>query len=460
MKKIIALLLVVALTAALSVGLTLAYLKDEASDVNVMTLGNVEIDQIEQEWNADGSELVEFTQGKPLYPYVGQLGWTNKESHDGAYRCFTMENVIDKYVSVKNTGVSPAYVRTIFAFEMGEFKTIDEFKYKVVGYSSNAVNGKEFPGLDWIWGDEFVAEIDGKNYMIREAVHKDALDPDATTIPSLLQVYMNKDCGNDEAEKIDGNANGLYDILVLSQAVQAEGFDSAKTALDTAFGKPEDKNSEGVVNAAAWFKDMKAEVFTWQDVNYITIGDTVTVTSAGGDTIYRGILSEGQTKATHVVVGEGITRLNNRALCKDMNLTSVELPDSLTYIDEGVFQQSGFVTIEIPENVTYIGKTAFGACPNLETIIIRAKNVTFANYVGRDSGNLKEVYIYSDSVTFEEGSMYFTNKQTGDASGITFYVSSQAVADALYNSSSATRSYGMLIKSLDGTTTYYNTLKP
>ena len=55
--------------------------------------------------------------------------------------------------------------------------------------------------------------------------------------------------------------------------------------------------------------------------------------------------------------------------------------------------------------------------------------------------------------------MYFTNKQTGDASGITFYVSSQEVADALYNSSSASRSYGMLIKSLDGATTYYDTLK-
>ena len=95
----------------------------------------------------------------------------------------------------------------------------------------------------------------------------------------------------------------------------------------------------------------------------------------------------------------------------------------------------------------------------METIIIKAKNVTFANYVGRDSGNLKEVYIYSDTVTFESGSMYFTNKQNGDASKVTFYVSSQEVADALYNSSSATRACGMLIKSIDGSVTNYNTLK-
>ncbi len=468
MKKIIALLLVIALTAALSVSLTMAYLQDTDDDVNVMTLGNVYIDQIEQQWNADKTELVDFDQGKPLYPYVGTLGWAdtpattaiNPAPNNAAYRRFTMENVVDKYVSVKNVGDSAAYVRTIFAFEMGGFETIDEFKYKVVGYSSNAENGAEFPGLDWLWGTEFVAQIDGKNYMVREAVHVDPLASGATTIPSLLQVYMNKDCGNAEVEKIDGNGNGLYDILVLSQAVQTEGFDGAKAALDTAFGAPEAVNGEGIVNAAAWFKGMKADVFAWQDVNYITVGDSATVTSAGGDTVYRGILSDGRSGVTSVTVSEGITRLNDRALCKAPTITSVKLPSTLTYIDESVFQQSGITSIEIPENVTYIGKQAMGACDSLETIVIRAKNVTIANYVARACANLKEVYIYSDSVTFESGSMYFTNKENADASGITFYVPNQAMADALYKALSTSQSYGLLIKSLDGSTTYYNTLKP
>ena len=128
-------------------------------------------------------------------------------------------------------------------------------------------------------------------------------------------------------------------------------------------------------------------------------------------------------------------------------------------IEEGAFQESNFTELEIPKNVTYMGKQCMGACSQLEKIVIKAKNVTFANYVARDSGKLKEVYVYSDTVTFESGSMYFTNKQTGDASQITFYVSCQEIADAFYNASSATRSFGMLIKSLDGATTYYNTLK-
>ena len=135
------------------------------------------------------------------------------------------------------------------------------------------------------------------------------------------------------------------------------------------------------------------------------------------------------------------------------------MPESLTYIDEGAFQQSGIKEITVPQNVTYIGKQAFGACGSLEKIVINAKDVTIANYVARACANLKEVYIYSDSVTFESGSMYFTNKENGDASAITFYVKDQAMADNLYNAFSTSHSYGLLIKSLDGATVFYNTLK-
>lgn len=126
LKKISISILSLALVAILSIGGTIAYLTSEDSDVNVMTMGNVKIEQIEQEWNEAG-ELVDFTQAKPLYPYVGELGWTNKDYENGAYRKFTMENVVDKYVSVKNTGKSDAYVRTIIALEMGDF-TYQEFK--------------------------------------------------------------------------------------------------------------------------------------------------------------------------------------------------------------------------------------------------------------------------------------------------------------------------------------------
>ena len=237
MKKKILVALSYLLVVALAVTGTVAYLQDTDSDVNVMTLGNVKIEQIEQEWNEAKTELVDFTQAKPLYPYVGQLGWENETEEDGAYRRFTMNNVVDKYVSVKNTGKSDAYVRTFIALEMGDY-AYNEFT--MVGVSNNAANGAEFQ-FDgaWEWTNDFVAEIDGKNYNVMVAVHEDAVEPGETTIPSLLQVYLSKDAGNEEVEKLDGNDNGTYDILVFSEAVQTNGFTDAESALNEAFGNPD-----------------------------------------------------------------------------------------------------------------------------------------------------------------------------------------------------------------------------
>lgn len=230
-KKILTTFSVVLILGMAALGI-LAYLSDTDSDVNVMTLGNVEIEQIEQEWKE--GKLVDFKQAKPLYPYVGTLGWDNTTEDNGAYRQFTMNNVVDKYVSVENTGESDAYVRTFIALEMGDY-SYDEFD--MVGISINAENGSEFQ-FDgaWNWTDEFVAEVNGENYYVMVAVHEDDVASGETTIPSLLQVYLSKDATNETVEKLDGNGNGTYEILAFSEAVQAKGFDNAVAALNTAFG--------------------------------------------------------------------------------------------------------------------------------------------------------------------------------------------------------------------------------
>lgn len=243
MKVIIASLLAATVVAGGVIGGSLAYLQDEDSDVNVMTLGNVDIVQNEYEWEtventSSGStgttnKLVPFTQGKPLYPYVGELGWTNTEDSGGAYRQFTMNNVVDKYVTVTNTGKSDAYVRTFIALEMGDY-SYEEFN--MIGLSTNSITGAEFPGLHWKWTDDFVAEIDGKNYNIMVAVYDEALKPEVETIPSLLQVYLKNTATNETVEKLDGNNNGTYDILTFTEAVQVNGFDDPVIALNTAFG--------------------------------------------------------------------------------------------------------------------------------------------------------------------------------------------------------------------------------
>jgi len=153
---------------------------------------------------------------------------------------FVSKNAQDKFVTVENTGKSDAYVRTLIAFEIGKLteKHFDE-----------VIRTSSFMTTQGVWKvtDIGIVEIDGNNYYVSEylyngakalgGVHENGVLPKGeTTYPSLAQVYMTADATNEDCEDIDGNGNGMYDILVVSQAVQADGFADAKTALDAAFG--------------------------------------------------------------------------------------------------------------------------------------------------------------------------------------------------------------------------------
>ena len=488
MKKT-TLFMILALVLSMAIGLTgtLAYLTDTDKDVNVMTLGNVDIEQIELErveQKNESTDLQDFSQNKPLYPAVGEAGWSPENqkwpdvtntADSPLFDAEKLTNVQDKFVFVENTGKSDAYVRTIFAFEIGSFDP-SIVRDDLIHLNKNDITESETGKghWSWTWLDEAV-EIDGSHYAIAEAIylHKSSVQntPEEgilpvgfTSYPSLLQVYLDPRATNEDCEALDGNGNGTYDILVVSQAVQAMGFDDAETALDEAFGDVTDKCHPWMKEEDGGqppYADPPAYPVTteYEGVQYVTTGDTVTVSPIDGDTLYRYIISDDTTNASNIVIREGIVRLNDRSICKASTITSVTLPQSLTYIDESAFQQSSITELEIPENVTYIGPMAMGACTELETIVIKAKDVTMGNYVARACPKLKSVYIHSDSIAFETVGMFFTNKESGDASGITFYVSSQSVADTLYNAATLSHGYGLLIKSLDGATTYYDTLK-
>ncbi|MBR6799343.1 MAG: hypothetical protein IKM63_04650 [Firmicutes bacterium] len=245
-KKVLTTLSVVLILGLAALGI-LAYLQSEDSDVNVMTLGNVEIEQIEQEridttGEATAENLREFTgnedgeEGKPLYPLTPGYEQEGKDLWNGT------SNAVDKLVSVKNTGKSEAYVRTWFAFEMGTMN-LDEWKTKV------KLNINE---TDWIWADGSEKEIEGKKYFVTYAVYEDALGAGETTSYSLKQVALINDATNEDMEKLDADKDGNYEIWAYTQAVQVAGFEIASgstycasadlidlpaaVALDTAFG--------------------------------------------------------------------------------------------------------------------------------------------------------------------------------------------------------------------------------
>ena len=221
-KRIVTICLVVALLATCFAG-TYAYLTDKDAATNVMTLGNVYIDQIEEERDANGN-LVPFTQAKPAYPVVGDIAWaadpitvgggTQKVFHED------LKNVVDKFVYVKNTGKSDAYVRTIIAVEAPGYDKEDWIHLNV-----NASEGVSMSALNTV-------EINGVEYVYAVFTYTDALAPNAKTPVSLAQVFLDSKATNEYC-----NAFGdTWEILTLSQAVQSAGFADAATALDEAFG--------------------------------------------------------------------------------------------------------------------------------------------------------------------------------------------------------------------------------
>lgn len=227
-KKVLLSALALVLVSAISIGATLAFLADTDSDVNVMTVGNVKIEQIEQERDANG-KLVPFTQAKPIdpavYPGTAPTLAAGALTLNGAdYDLFdaSVQNVIDKIVTVKNTGIRPAYIRTVVAHELSAGSAED----LVVVNDTSALTAditKTVVGK---------AEIDGVTYAISVYTYLKPVQSGETTIPSVLQYLLKSEAGN---AYVEGFGNS-FDVLVFSQAVQTTGFTSAKQALDKAFG--------------------------------------------------------------------------------------------------------------------------------------------------------------------------------------------------------------------------------
>ena len=277
MKKVLLMCTAYVLVAALAIGGTIAYLQDTDSDVNVMTLGNVSIEQHEYERvvNSDGTYktetidnvtsyvLQDFTQGKDLLPSAINTttweGWdwdttpvrmTQVDSYGGMQVFKSASNAQDKFVVVENTGKTDAYVRTLVAIEIGSANA------DLIGTSYHNTWNKNVVGT---------IKIDESNYYVLEYVYAGAQLSDGswrhgngiltagdTAYPNFSQVYIKSAATNEDCVALDGNGNGTLDILVLSQAVQAAGFENAQTALDTAFGKSSEK-------AAEWFNGVWAK---------------------------------------------------------------------------------------------------------------------------------------------------------------------------------------------------------
>lgn len=87
-----------------------------------------------------------------------------------------------------------------------------------------------------------------------------------------------------------------------------------------------------------------------------------------------------------------VTRVGSSAFAELDELTSVTLPESVTYIDNYAFDSSeNLKSVTMSDNVTYIGHWAFRNCYNLENLKLSANIKFIGNYVFDKNYKMTEI---------------------------------------------------------------------
>ena len=249
-RKVLALVLVVALAATAIIGGTLAYFTDTDEATNTFTAGGVTIDLIEQQVNEAGTALEDFEQNQVLMPIVGSAQGEKDEFGQPV-----AENYIDKIVTIENTGKSDAYVRAYFAIPSAlddGYETFNAGK-NILHYNFGNEDGVTTYGAQWNWkhGDKwnyFETTIDGVSYNVYFADYYEILPAGETTEQFVSGVYLDMTFDQRDGkyyafgQEVDLSGlmvNGELTVKcpVKAVAVQAAGFDTVADAVDAAFGE-------------------------------------------------------------------------------------------------------------------------------------------------------------------------------------------------------------------------------
>ena len=258
-KKVLLVGLLVVLVAAVSVGLTVAYLTSQDSETNTFTVGNIGIDLIEQQSNEDHTGFVTYDKDEPktLIPIVGSA--QGEKYENGQPKA---ANYIDKIVTVKNTGKNDAWVRAYFAIPSAlddGFEETFNASMNILHFNFGNADGVTTYNNQWLWGsvakpehsgwNYFETTIDSVAYNVYFADYYQPLPAGETTVQFVSGVYLDANVDITDDGKYTITRKGVTTVIdglttatvvkcpVKVVAVQAAGFDSAAAAIEAAFGE-------------------------------------------------------------------------------------------------------------------------------------------------------------------------------------------------------------------------------
>ena len=107
----------------------------------------------------------------------------------------------------------------------------------------------------------------------------------------------------------------------------------------------------------------------------------------------------GCANLTSVTIGDGMTSIGDYAFRNCTNLASVTIPDGVKTIGEDAFHNcTNLASVTIPDGVKTIGEDAFRSCTNLATVTYLG---TLAQWCAVDG--VSDLMSYADSVTMGDG---------------------------------------------------------
>lgn len=232
-KKLI--ILSLALLLCITIGGTLAFSTSVEDDTNVFTTSRVDIQQLEYE--RGNNSLKKFTQEqeiKPAYYVNDKIEYNNipqqwdeigVDSENILYSD-SIKNVIDKFVFIKNIGKTDAYYRTIIAFECPN------------GFDKSLIQINKNENNKFNWKEIGYVNLGTTRYYLISATYNHILEPNETSIPSLLQVFLDPKTTNEHMDLL----GETFDILVKTQSAQSVDDQTAEQVLNKVFGNTTSDN--------------------------------------------------------------------------------------------------------------------------------------------------------------------------------------------------------------------------